>query len=74
MLKEIKIIDETGNKIEPVNNQVVLPFGDEKKFISVETAENIIRVLRGQINIINVNKTSGGEHTTHIDRKTGGAT
>lgn len=74
MLRDIKIIDETGNKIEPVNNQIVLPFGDEKKFISVEMAEDIIRILRGQINIINVSKTGNGKHTTHIDRKTGCST
>ena len=48
MLKYIKIIDETGNKIEPVNNQIVLPFGDEKKFISVEMAEGDI-FLNGYI-------------------------
>ena len=63
MVKEIKIIDDDNNEIIPVKNMVCLPFKANKEFISVEEAENIIRILRSQINILrvqNVSKTSDG--------------
>lgn len=75
MVKEIKVIDENNNEIKQVGNVCVLPVNGKQEFINVEQAENIIRILRGQINIIkagNVSRRRKGEDTGNITRKTCG--
>lgn len=75
MVKEIKIVDENNNEIKPTNNVCVLPVNGKHEFINIEQAENIIRILRGQINIIkagNVDRKRKGEYSDNITRKTCG--
>lgn len=75
MVKEIKIVNK-DEEIKPVNNLCVLPVNGKHEFVNVEQAENIIQILRGQINIIkaeNVRSIGGrkGEDKGNITRKTG---
>ena len=64
MLEKIKIVDKDNIEIKPdKNDQIVIPFGDKKKFVSVEQAEQIARLIRTQINLVKARK--------HGNRKTG---
>ena len=78
MLEEIKIIDENNIEIKPdKDNLVVVPVNNKNEFVSVEAAKDLIRVLQGQINIIeahNVSKKRFGKHKENIDCKTGCST
>jgi len=71
MLKEIKIIDRDGNKIEPEKNSlIVLPKEDNQfEFITEEEARNMLnnlghiltedikRIIQGQLNILEAEKS-----------------
>jgi len=74
MVKEIKVIDK--NEIfDNKNNLVVLPYNGNNNFITVEEAQDLVSILKGQINIIeakNVRDKSDGKNKTGITRKTGG--
>ena len=78
MLKEIKIIDNDGIEIKPdTDNLVVVPVKGKNEFITVEDAKDLVRVIQGQINIIeaqNVCKKRYGKHKEDIDCKTGCST
>jgi hypothetical protein len=72
LLKEIKITDKAGIEINPDKNnkQVVVPINGKKEFVDVLQAENIIRILRTQINIIKVQrserKTGHSKHKVNL--------
>ena len=64
MLEEIKIVDKDNIEIKPdKDDQIVIPVGDKKEFVSVAQAEEIERLIRAQLNLIKVRK--------HGNRKTG---
>ena len=76
MLREIKIIDDSGVEIKPEkNNLIVLPYGNQRIYLEKNEAKNIIRILQGQLNILEaekiVRKTGDGKHKENINRKTG---
>ena len=76
MLKDIKIIDEEGIEIKPdKDNLVVLPYGNQRIYLTEGEAKNIIRILKGQLNILEAQKierkTGCGKHKKHITCKTG---
>jgi len=78
MLDEIKILDDNENEIMPQKkNLVTIPVNGKHEFITVPEARNIIKILIGQINIIEAQKverkTGYRKHNENINHKTGGA-
>jgi len=76
MLKEIKIIDDNENEIMiEKENLVTIPINGKNEFVSTCVAENLIKIIRGQLNILEaekiVRKTGDGKHKENINRKTG---
>lgn len=79
MLKDIKIIDESGIEIKPDKDRlVVIPVKGKNEFIDVEAAKDLVRIIQGQINMIEAGiierKTGNIKHKTDINSKTGSTT
>jgi hypothetical protein len=64
MLKEIKIIEkETGAEILPEKeNLVCIPINGKIEFVTIQDAQDLLKIIRGQLNIIRAQR---------IERKTG---
>jgi hypothetical protein len=80
MLKEIKVIDRDGNQIIPdkKSNLITIPVNGRIEFVDVQTAKDLISIIRGQLNILEAQrierKTGNRKHTTHIDGKENSST
>ena len=76
MLREIKIIDDNENEIMiEKENLITIPVNGKNEFVSINVAKNLIKIIRGQLNILEaekiVRKTGDGKHKENINRKTG---
>lgn len=72
MLKDIVITENDETIIRPdKDNLIVLPIRDKKEFITEAEAKDIIRLLRGQLILLNVGRKGKGKDKIHSYRKTG---